>query len=234
MLSKKIKKHTHELNFSITKELINLDRQTIEEIEPILWRSICSEYDSINFYTFIKNLGITYTNEFEQFVVEWLHDEIEHTVGFKKLYQTIYDIKENQIDFALKKRKADFSNLLEFFGEEVSICLLLAFDEIVTAHVYERSIPFYSKINSSVLPKWIKKIKIDEVNHFYNVTNLLKNTHKVQIKTAEKILHRIIEVDTNLSDYYGTFVLDHACPEFPLSKKELINICVKAVLKRLH
>lgn len=218
---------------TLTSSAIQLDVTLRKQYEPILWRSICSEYDSINFYNKVRSLNINYTENFENFLTSWLQDEAMHTAGFKKLYQLVYDIEESQTDRALAERKPNFDSISEFLESEFSICLLLAFDEIVTAHVYEKSISFYSEVEPVKLPQWIKKVKRDEVKHFINVIKVIRSNHQYSIQAAKNILDRIVEVDTNLSNYEGTFVLDHACPEFPLSKNDLINICVKTVLKKI-
>ena len=202
----------------LTPESISLNNSERSAYQPILWNSICSEYDSINFYNKISTQKVNYSKGFEQFLPGWLHDETAHTAGFKKIYNLTYGISESVIDKNLRTRVSDFSTIAEFLEDEFSTCLLLAFDEIVTTHVYERSMGFYRKVESTSLPKWIRKVKADEARHFINITKVIKNHHSGSKQSAEKILHRIVEIDAGLTDYNGTFVLDHSCPEFPLSK----------------
>lgn len=214
-------------------DAIKLNLGERKEYEPILWRSICSEYDSINFYKKLDTLGLKHTPGFNRFLIGWLQDEAMHTAGFKKIYSFIYGVSETEIDRKLESRVSDFSKIEEFFENEFMISLLLAFDEIVTTHVYDRSIPFYRSVESEILPVWIRSVKTDEARHFVGITKVIKKEHQYNYKNASKILKRIVDVDAGLSEYEGTFVLDHACPEFPLSKDELINICVDMVLKKI-
>lgn len=228
-----IRNHDISLLSQLTPQSIQLSDEKRTEYKSILWRSICSEYDSINFYNQLIKLDLNYSSPFVSFLDRWLKDESMHTAGFKKIFQVVYETDEDEMDYELAETKCDFSAISEFLNDELSICLLLAFDEIVTTHVYERSVPFYSSVEPCFIPKWIKKIKSDEAKHFIGITKVIKSSHQYTLNGAKKILDRIVAVDASLSSYTGTFVLDHSCPEFPLSKEELVTMCANTVLKKI-
>lgn len=223
-----------DLIASLAKDDITLDPIVREEYKAVLWRSICSEYDSINFFNKIKSQkNIPYSSDFKIFLEKWLKDEEMHTEGFKKIYNLTYGDTYQEIEGQLRERTADFTHIEEFLDDEFKICLLLAYDEIVTAHVYERSMSFYQEVEGSMIPQWIKKVKYDEVKHFLGVIDVINTRHNGKAASVEKILMKIVDVDMNLKEYEGTFVLDHSCPEFPLTKNEIINICIKTILKKI-
>ncbi len=215
---------------------ITTDPNVRNDYKSMLWRSICSEYDSKHFFKMTRSLKINFTQNFEKFLIKWVKDEAMHTAGFKKIYSYTYNVTEDHIDKQLQKRQPDFSGITEFLTDELSICLLLAYDEIVTAHVYERSIFSYQQIEQTILPKWIKKVKQDEVAHFLGIIDVINSEkkHGHDKKIIENILLRILDVDMNQKEYGGTFVLDHACPEFPLTKQDILNICIKTILKKIR
>lgn len=233
MITTAIAEHDLGILSKLNLDSIKLDKKMSAEYEPTLWRSISSEYDAINFYHKLMSLKINFSEPFKDFVRAWLYDETMHTAGFKYLYQLVYGMNEADIDCKLQQSTSDFSILEEFMQDELSISLLIAFDEIVTTFVYDRSIELYGEIEKNILPKWIKMVKRDEARHFMNIINVIKLTQQYDISHVDAILTRIINVDVNLSDYTGTFVLDHSCEEFPLSNEELTSICAKIILNKL-
>lgn len=202
-----------------------------KELEPMFWHSICTEYDARHFYRQLNNANFLPSQALEVFLGRWLEDEINHANGFKRIYSLIYGVSEKKIDEKLAERQVDFTALEEFFVNEKSLCLLLAYDELVTTHVYNHSIPFYENLGKPILSHWIRQLKYDEAQHF---TSIIKVSSHHDMSDAENIIMRIIDVDAAMTDYHGTFVLDHACPEFPFSREEIVDLCQRVILRKLN
>ena len=228
------KNPAHTLLEGITHSDISLSPEEKYCNEEMFWHSTCTEYDSKRFYKKIKLSKLKISHPLELFLNKWLQDEISHANGFIKIYSTIYNQDEVFVREKLDSRLSDFSMIDDFFEDEFKLCLLLAYDEIVTTHVYHRSIPFYENIGSSKFGLWIKRIKTDEARHFVGVIKILQKYHGSRRSEVEKILNEIIKIDSNIEEYKATFVLDHSCPEFPLSQDELTSICVKTILMKLR
>lgn len=218
---------------SIALNKIHLTAAEKKVYEQMFWHSICTEYDSQNFYKNLIKSKLAITIEFKEFLKIWLRDEINHANGFKLLYGLIYNRDEESINDELESRVIDFSCIDSFFKDEFKLCLLLAYDEIVTTHVYSRSIKFYDSLGPKELGIWIRQIKRDEALHFSNLISIIKNNYSDRTQDAESILNSIVTLDMNIKNYNGTFVLDHSCPEFPLTNDELYLLCVNAILKKL-
>lgn len=219
---------------NLRSDQINLSDETKQQYEPIFWHSVCTEYDSRNFYAHLKSSNLKPTSEFETFLSHWLKDETNHTEGFVILYGLIYQQSETDIYARLKARPVDFSPLEQFFSDEFKLCLLLAYDEIVTTWVYHRSIPFYEHLGPRELKTWILKLKSDEALHFNNLLKILKARHFHRFGEAESILEQILHLDQTLTQYGSTFVLDHQCDDFSLTQSELVSLGSGIILKKLH
>jgi hypothetical protein len=212
---------------------IRLDSLDKETQEPMFWRSICSEHDARHFYRHLLESRISLPWQFEDFLPRWLADEVNHARAFKILYRSIYGTSFDEIESALRKRAIDFSPVQEFFDDLQSLCLLFAYDELVTTQVYRRSIPFYEALGFVSSGKWARRLVFDEAQHFSAVMNVLMQYCDRDADRAEATLMRIIDVDLQQEEYGGTFVLDHSCPEFPFGRAELVSMSRKAILRKL-
>lgn len=213
---------------------IRIDSADKERQEPMFWRSICSEHDARHFYRHLLGSGISLPWQFEDFLARWLADEVNHARGFKILYRSIYGISFDEIEDSLRKRAIDFSHVQEFFNDLQSLCLLFAYDELVTAQVYRRSIPFYEALGFVLSDEWARRLVFDESQHFSAVMNVLLQCCDRDVDRAEATLMRIIDIDLQQKEYSGTFVLDHSCPEFPFGRTELVSMSRRAILRRLR
>ncbi|OGT36643.1 MAG: hypothetical protein A3F11_11575 [Gammaproteobacteria bacterium RIFCSPHIGHO2_12_FULL_37_14] len=167
------------------------------------------------------------------FLSEWLSDEINHAHAFQILYHHIYHESQDSISQRLVSRQTNFSMIDEFFSDLPSTCLLLAYDELITTHVYHQSIDFYDKLGSTMFSEFIRRLKYDEAKHYFGIISIVKDQFSGKRALAESLLNKIIQVDDAMDDYYGTFVLDHACPEFPLSKSNIMMLCEKIILRKI-
>lgn len=222
-----------ELFRSIHSSSVRLTPQAKEQYEPILWHSVCTEYDARNLYSYFNSSSCQPTLEFREFLQLWGRDESNHTEGFAILYSILYGMPEKDIYTKLQARPVNFRPLKEFFSDEFKLCLLLAYDEIVTTWVYHRSVPFYKSLGPKELTTWILRLKADEARHFSNLIQVLKAHHRHRFTEAQQVLDSILQLEGTLNEYGATFVLDHGCADFSLSQQELVSLCRNVILRKL-
>jgi hypothetical protein len=209
-----------------------LSEQQREQSRDELWRSVCSEHDARHFHRHLNTVISDVPWRVQEFLVRWLADEYNHARGFKMLFGTLYDIDLDSIEAALAQRQISFDHLEEFFSDIESAALLLAYDELVTVHVYRYSVPFYDSLGARTPgPRWIRQLIRDEARHFRGIMNFLQTT-RLDAHRAAAVLQRIVDADVAQSAYSGTFVLDHTCPEFPFSRSDLLGMCHRAIVER--
>jgi rubrerythrin len=223
-----------ELFSGISAEMLQLSDLEKAANQSIFWRSICSEHDARHFYRRLMTHGPELPWKLEEFLPTWLADEVNHARGFKILYHNLYGMSVEDIESSLQTRVIDFAHIEEFFSSLLSLCLLFAYDELVTTRVYYQSIPFYEQLGFPAASEWIRRLVYDETQHFRAVMKILTEHCQHEIDRAESLLMRIIEVDLGQDEYRGTFVLDHACPEFPFSRDDLVKLVRQGILLRLH
>src|SRR5208282_4105110 len=106
-------------------------------------------------------------------------------------------------------RTQTFSNIAEWLSDEFSVCVLLAYDENVTAQAYRLDFPIYRSFGNPGLLKWIRLVALDEVHHFSNLVALIRRSHRHRLNEVAPMLDRLVERDLSGEDYSATFVLDH-------------------------
>jgi hypothetical protein len=98
--------------------------------------------------------------------------------------------------------------------DELSICLVFAFDEIATYRSYVDDYPFYDRCSAPQLGRWIRHVARDECLHFTNFVRLVRENHAERVCECGNILDEILAYDRSAEAYFGTFVLDHSGPQF--------------------
>jgi hypothetical protein len=213
---------------------LHLTPEERQHSEAILWHSVCTEFDARHFFQYLTDLPHPWSKDFVHFVGPWVRDERKHTAGFARLYAMLYEESLAAVYRRLHARPVNFAPLARFFTDELRICLLLAYDELVTTHVYHRSIAFYEHINKPVLGQWIRLLTSDEARHFGQLIQVLQRNHSARCQEAATILADILAVDQSVPAYGNTFVLDHDCPDFSLTEAELDRLGVQVILSKLH
>lgn len=98
--------------------------------------------------------------------------------------------------------------------DELSVLVVLAYDEIATTKAYIADRGFYEQFNLDAFLKWSRLLVRDEVCHFKNCIGVLKRNHADQIPEIEDALDRIVAWDAGRRDYRATFVLDHHTSQY--------------------
>jgi len=185
------------------------DNWPIESFIELLWHELYSEYDARLFSGYLHSSQVRLSTEFVAFEQLWLRDENSHCLGFKHLLAQLLDLTTAEIDDRLEHRSGDFSPLAHWLRDEFSACVLLAYDESVTAQAYRMDFPIYRSLGCGPLTQWIHRIVLDEVFHFSNITNIIKNIYSHRSAEIRHVLDELVQFDLDSSKYTGTFILDH-------------------------
>ncbi|WP_339546478.1 ferritin-like domain-containing protein [Pseudomonas sp. RA_35y_Pfl2_P32] len=214
--------------------VINLSEVERTEWADILFDSIITEYDARRLYWYLETQHADYFPTLVEVLNPWLRDEIDHAYGFSLIYASYTGIPLDQIVLEAEIRKPDFSLISPITNDAFKLLIMLAYDEIITTHVYHRSIAKHDKFASQQLSTWIRKTKKDEAAHFFSFVQKAKELFADRINETPSILEEIFDIDFRKETYSGTFALDHNTPDFPISKQEIKNMIIPTIIKKLN
>lgn len=218
-------------NFSFPEIQLSPERRL--EWDSILFDSLITEYDARRLYWHLKT---EYPRNFETLsgiLDPWLRDEIDHAYGFALIYASYTGQPLDEVTLKAEIRSADFRNISTLLGDPLILLVMMAYDEIITTHVYHRSIKHYDNFKSPSLSKWIRKTKADEIKHFFSFISKAKALFPSRMHEIPSILETIFKIDFQKTNYSGTFVLDHNTPDFPLSELEIETVILPVIIKKM-
>lgn len=204
------------------------------EWKDVLFDSIITEYDARRLYWHLKTEYPTYFSTLTDVLNPWLRDEIDHAYGFCLIYSSYTGIPLDQVVLEAEIRQPDFNTISPIIEDPFKLLVLLAYDEIITTHVYHRSIIKYDQLNCDKLSTWIRKAKKDEAAHFFSFVQKAKDLFPDRADETPSILEEIFSIDFGKQTYSGTFVLDHNTPDFPLSRHEIKNQVIPTIVKKFN
>jgi hypothetical protein len=146
-------------------ELADSERQ---EWKEIFFDSVITEYDARRLYWYLEANYPQVFASLQDVLNPWLKDEIDHAYGFALIYAAYTSIPFDEVSLSVELRKPDFSIIESIAADPLKLLVTLAYDEIITTHVYHRSIESYDRFDSQQLSAWIRKTKKDEVTHFFS------------------------------------------------------------------
>jgi hypothetical protein len=167
----------------------------------------------------------------QQVLTSWRRDERNHFIGFRRVYQLFYAEEENQITEKVFHRVLNYSSLDPSLVDEFSLCLLLAYDELVSAKGYAADCQFYDQLGPAPLQSWIRRVAGDEAMHYGNFLNVLRQNHRSRLAEADEILSRIFALDVASKDYNGGFVFDHKDESFDT---DFLKQCAQKILASIN
>src|SRR5450830_483789 len=211
---------------------------TLSKAEKATWKeiffdSIITEYDARRLYWHIADQNPACISELANILKPWLRDEIDHAYGFSLIYSAYTGVPLDVVAMEVETRQSDFNSLTPFMQDPLKLLILLAYDEIITTHVYQRSIKNYDTFSSSQLSVWIRKIKRDEAKHFFFFIEQAKQLFPNRLQEAPSILKELFTLDFEKTEYTGTFVLDHNTLDYPITKKEIQELIIPTIIKQL-
>ncbi|CAI8730086.1 Ferritin [Pseudomonas sp. IT-P253] len=214
--------------------LVDLSDIAHAEWKGIFFDSIITEYDARRLYWHLEDQYAETFPTLTDVLIPWLRDEIDHAYGFALIYSSFTGIPLDQVILEAEIRKPDFTIINPIASDAFKLLIMLAYDEIITTHVYHRSIAKYDQFDSEQLSNWIRKAKKDEARHFISFVQKAKSLFPERTTETRSILDEIFNLDFEKSSYTGTFVLDHNTTDFPISKKEIKDMIIPAIVKKFN
>ena len=107
------------------------------------------------------------------------------------------------------ERTADFSPIEGYLQDEFTICMVLAYDELVTANSCRMDFPLFGAFGDARFLRWIRLVARDEAFHFLNILDVIRRQHAQRIPDAVDVLKRLRRYDGAGHPYLSTFVMDH-------------------------
>lgn len=202
------------------------------EWKEVLFDSLITEYDARRLYWHLKSKNQDYFPKMVDVLNPWLRDEIDHAYGFALIYSSFTGISLDEVVLQAEIRNYNFNAINSIISDAFKLLVTLAYDEIITTHVYHRSIIKYDSFNSKQLSSWIRKAKKDEVTHFVYFVQKAKDLFPHRNDEIPSILEEIFRIDFEKQNYSGTFVLDHNTSDFPISKQEIKDLIIPAIIKK--
>lgn len=194
----------------LKKDSIDLSIEIKNQIHDEMWRNLVAEYDSVHLSHRIRHHTEKFSPEFLHFEHIWLADEMNHYIGLRQIYSTLFDLEEPQVHDQVSSRKPNFSEIEEFLGDEFVLCVCFAYDELASTRGYAEAFQLYDSFNVRCLRKWIRLAARDEMYHSLNARQILQVVHPHHLQNVPHILRKIVETDQSRRDgYKGTFLFDH-------------------------
>lgn len=168
-----------------------VDRQSATGFRTILIKALHAEHDAEFFCQELDRRvaagKLQLTPEFRAFEHAWRRDELDHTLGYAKVISLLYGDDETELLAHSGSRQPKFERLEALLVNEFSICLLLAYDEMVTAGSYRADWrTFYPQFRNERLLQWIKRLAADEERHSANLLTVLQQCHQGELHRAGK------------------------------------------------
>lgn len=227
-----VKWSSEKLLWGITGEHVTAPSELRKSVHHDLWGDMCAEHDSQNLWFHLNNLPYNFSEQFKQALEVWRLDEINHYIGLRQICSTMYHVSEQEIDDQMKNRIPDFHNLAPFLTDEFKICVVLAYDELVSARGYTIFTDDFKKFGPEPYVQWVKWAARDEALHYYNFIDVAKNCHPDRLIESKKIINEIKKYENQKNyEYKATFLLDHTEETF---SREFLNSCGKMVLSALN
>lgn len=212
----------------------DLSPELRQEWKEVFFDSIITEYDARRLYWHLEGQYPDVFYSLVDVLNPWLRDEIDHAHGFAIIYSSYAKISFDEVLLSAELRKPDFSIIESIAADPLMLLVTLAYDEIITTHVYHRSIELYDAFDSQHLSRWIRKTKKDEVAHFFSFVQKAKEMFPERLHEVPGILDEIFKIDFEKESYTGTFVLDHNAPDFPIRKEEIQTMIIPAIIKKFR
>lgn len=177
--------------------------------EDNLWHEICSEFDARRLADHLRALRLPLSEEFRRFEPMWLLDEDCHYLGFLRLYSLMYKVPPHDVALRAEGRPSSLSGMARFLTDEFHLCVLLAYDEAVTARAYARDFAIYDALGDRYLSAWIREVCRDESGHCRGAVEILKRRHAGRLAEVPRVLDELVRFGPGSDEYKGSFVLDH-------------------------
>ena len=194
-------------------------------MKDVVLHDMHSEKDSEYFSKAIHELNISFSEDFLAFERLWLKDEFNHYMGFRYLLGLIFEESISEVE--KHSLPPDFGTLIPLLQDEFHLCLLLAYDEIVTTKLYISEYSSYDEAADPFISRWIRYVARDEAYHFGNLLKIMLTHYPHRVHEIPMFVEQLINYELSIQNYGKTFVLDRA--GYRLSRSFLLQ-CVQPLL----
>jgi len=194
-------------------------------MKEVILHDMHSEKDSESFSKAIHELNIGLSEDFLAFEQLWLKDELNHYTGFRSLLGLICAEPRNEVEE--QARLLSFDALMPLLQDEFHLCLLLAYDEIITTTLYISEYSSYDEAADPFISQWIRYVARDEAYHFGNLLKIMLTHYSHKFHEMPTLVEQLIKHELSIQNYGKTFVLDRA--GYHLSRSFLLQ-CVQPLL----
>lgn len=228
-----------DLHQRADRPLLDISSADLSMWQQCFFDDAASEYDARFLLPKILPLATEADNAFCKYLDSWAADETTHYEGFADLYASFAIGDEGPtesrifIDTEMAKRTASFAHIEPFLRDEFSVCVLLAYDELMNAQAYRGDFVLYDRLHSTLVSQWIRRVARDEARHYAGSLSLLKFHHQHRLHEVESLLEMIVETDNDKVPYEATFVLDRSS-DVQNTARGKEEACAEIVLRHLH
>ena len=171
-------------------------------LEPVLREDVLSEYDARFLSARIAASDLELSPEFRAAERVWAADEERHY----RVTRQVFDEHWGLAPAVLTERRPNFAPLAELFDDELTLLVLLAYDELATVRAYRANLQLYAKLGPAYL-RWARALVADEAWHYAAFLDVVRRVHGHRLAEASSHLDRVIALEG--TPYAATFVLDH-------------------------
>lgn len=171
-----------------------------------------TEYDSEHFCQYLERrqqAGAQFSPEFLAFERVWRRDERNHYLGYRRLLAICGGPSEEVSHERMLARSANFAPIEQYLEDEFMICIVLAYDELVTANSCRMDFGLFAAFGDPRFLRWIRLVARDEAYHFLNILDVVRLRHAHRIRQVPGLLARLRQYDGGGNPYMSTFVMDH-------------------------
>ncbi len=187
---------------SVSPFAAGLGARARDELAKILHWDIISEFDARFFSAYVRGLDLDFSPEFRAMERQWARDEARHFEGFSRTGEMNLGMSLEH----LSERSAEFSPLAHLFGEEFSILLMGAYDELVTVRAYRSHLEHYALLGTQFLG-FVRSVIAEEGRHYGGFMSVIRARHSHRLAEVPELLRRIRA--TEGVPYQATFFFDH-------------------------
>jgi hypothetical protein len=221
-----------ELLEGIGAEDISANSEQRESVRDELWGDLCAEHDAEYFWTYLNAGDHSFSAAFQSVVSVWRSDERNHYLGLRRICSLVYGLTEEEIDRRMAEREVNFIPMHHLLADEFRICVVAAYDELVSARGYKRFAGEFKAFGRPEFVTLIKRAARDEALHYQNFLDVLRFAHAGRLNEVAGVVDEICAYEARRDlEYSATFILDHFDDTF---SRGFLADCGQTVVKRIN
>jgi hypothetical protein len=172
--------------------------------DDVLAHEMLTEFEVRSFDQHLAGRVASWTRAFAPFRSRWRRDERAHYMGFRYI-RRLTGVSAEALAAELETAGTpDFEPIEPFIRDDLSLCVLLAFEELVTILGYRSNVPIYDAAGDAGLTAWIRRVTRDEGGHYAAVIAMLRTVDDEDRRRAVAVAERLIDHDSSQPAYRRT------------------------------